>query len=48
MKINKVDGEFKLNIDEQMKFVINRFRWIDNNTFKIISTDGIERIIDIK
>jgi len=32
---------------ESMKAATNRFAWIDNTTFKMVSSDGIERIIDI-
>jgi hypothetical protein len=36
------------NETENMKHVINRFSWINNDMIKIISKDGIERLIDIK
>lgn len=26
--------------------ITNKFLWIDNNTFKVINIDGVERIID--
>jgi hypothetical protein len=35
------------NKTEDMKHVINRFAWVDNETIKIISKDGIERLINI-
>jgi hypothetical protein len=33
---------------EDMKHVINRFAWVNNDTIKVISKDGIERLIDIR
>ena len=33
--------------EENYKYVINRFAWIDNYTIKIISQDGIERLLDV-
>lgn len=33
---------------EDIKHVINRFAWIDNFKFKIVSSNGIERIVDIR
>lgn len=33
---------------EDMRYLINRFAWVDNNTFRIVSQDGIERLVDIK
>jgi hypothetical protein len=32
---------------ESPEHVIHRFAWLDNNTFRIISHEGIERIVDI-
>lgn len=33
--------------DEPALQIINRFAWRDNKTLKLISTDGIERLVDI-
>lgn len=32
---------------ERMEFA-SKFKWINNNTIKIISSDGIEKIVDVK
>ena len=46
MTKRQIDGGKKLSNDELKNCVINRFSWIDNRFFRIISIDGIERIID--
>jgi hypothetical protein len=33
--------------EENIKEIMNRFKWIDQNTFKIINKEGLEKIIDI-
>lgn len=45
MTKNENDENRGMSNDERNLFAINRFVWIDNTVFKIVSTDGIERII---
>jgi hypothetical protein len=33
---------------EKPELISKRFRWVDNQTFKIINNEGIEKIVDIK
>jgi hypothetical protein len=33
---------------ENVKEIMNRFTWIDSNTFRIINKEGFEKIIDIE
>lgn len=33
---------------EEVSVVMNRFKWVDDNTIRIINREGIEKIIDIK
>ena len=28
--------------------IMNRFKWVDNETIRIINSEGIEKIIDIR
>lgn len=28
--------------------VVHRFAWVDNNTFRVINHEGIERLVDVK
>ena len=46
MTKKQTDEGVKLSNDDLKRCVINRFAWVDNKTFRIISIDGIERIID--
>ena len=38
----------RLNLEMEPSSVINRFKWIDSNSFQIVSEDGIEKIINIE
>jgi hypothetical protein len=33
--------------EESVKDVINRFKWHNNTSIKVINTEGIERVIEI-
>ena len=33
-------------LNEKIEHVYNRFAWIDNSLMRVMSKDGIERIID--
>ena len=35
-------------LNEDTKDIMNRFKWIDDDTIKIINKEGIEKIIDLK
>lgn len=34
------------NQKEKPLSVMNRFQWLDNTTFRIVNTEGIEKIVD--
>ena len=33
---------------EDLKYIYNRFGWIDNERIKLVSSDGIEKIVHVK
>lgn len=33
--------------EEKAEEVVMRFQWLDNNTFRISNSEGIERLVDI-
>lgn len=34
--------------DENIESIMSRFMWISNDSFKIVNTEGLEVLIDIK
>lgn len=36
------------NKEESFVSVAQRFMWIDNDTIKVVNTEGIERLVDLK
>lgn len=34
--------------DEAPRHIMNRFKWIDESTIRVINKEGIEKIVDMK
>lgn len=45
MTKNETEENKGMSNDEKKLFAVNKFLWVDNEKFKIISNDGIERIL---